>query len=228
MKERVDRHVGLGRRAHASHPVRALALLGGERVPPVVRARHVVVVVHLQDVAALPIDHETPDHEIRIERDLEDLLRVATLLDELALRDTERELVDLPEAVMGQRVVEVEAEGGDRPHPEVPVHEDAGFSLDAVQWRGLRRAILGEPGRGPAVRRRLERDRQAGVHEHPRGWSGTVGLSGRQRAPSSIGLRCGRSENGPRRRTYAILSPMGAVSATSPWSPFSSWSSASS
>ena len=119
---------------HPLVPVEAVAFLLRDGREAVVGPAHVVVAVHLEDVAGLLVNHEAADDEFGEVAKLPEPVGPATPLDHPLHRHREGQVLDLEEPVDGQRVVHVEADHLDLVHPEVPVDEDlaGGGNVPAV------------------------------------------------------------------------------------------------
>ncbi len=149
VKERVDGDVVLAGDANSPALVDALAIFRVEPSETVTRAHHVVVIVHLEHVAAAPVDQESAHDELRIVRKSQNVLVISALADELFLGDAERQLVHFADAIVRERVIEIEADRLNRLHAQIPIHVDPPGSGDAVERNDRGRAKL---GRGCALR----------------------------------------------------------------------------
>ena len=124
-EQRVDPREPIGRQVDLLVAIDRPALVLREHPEAVVAAPDVAVPVELEHVAQLAIDHDAADRPARVVREVLDRLGIAVLLDELAQRELDRQLLQLVLVVQGERVVHVEPDHLDRVHAEVPVTEHA-------------------------------------------------------------------------------------------------------
>jgi hypothetical protein len=96
----------------------------------VVGARHVAVLVDLEDVAQLLVDDETADDAVRVVLKAADRLGVVLLGDQLGARRVVGQLLERQLVVEGERVIHVEADHADVAHAQVAIHIDAPRRLD--------------------------------------------------------------------------------------------------
>jgi hypothetical protein len=100
-------------------------LLLREGAPPVIGPAHVVVAVHLEQVAQALVDRQAPHHKPRIVFDGQHLFRITVGLDQPLGGEAEGELLDVPLHVGRQGVVHVEADLADLIEAQVAAGEDA-------------------------------------------------------------------------------------------------------
>jgi vacuolar-type H+-ATPase subunit I/STV1 len=118
-----------GRRSDLLRLVEAADLVLRELAHPVVAALYDFVAVHLEDVSEALVDEKPSDRKLRVERNVEDVLRIAAQ-DQLAGGGLDRELIHLGLIVDRERVVHVEADERSSSETQVAIDEDASRALD--------------------------------------------------------------------------------------------------
>ncbi len=188
-----------------------------QRAPAVIAAAHVVVPVHLEDVAVLLVHHEAADHELRVVLKSADRCRVPERLDHPRERHPERERLEPLQVVHRDRVVHVEADGLDLVHPQVAVDEDLARARHLAVVHAVRRgeqrlderSVVRGFGGGGGGGRRATRGLGASRGVHPPGE-----ITRRRRA---LNAPCGSGNlaSGRRRGTLGTACPRGSPARSS-------------
>ena len=145
--------------------VQGPALVQRELPPAVVAAAHMVVPVHLEDVAVGLVHDQPADDELVVVAEVAQVRRVAAVGDQPVQRHAERQLLDLSQGIHGERVVHVEPHHRDLVHlqPAVRVDLPAVGQLDAQVLRTLEQTLdFGVPQNVQNGGRGALRDRHAG------------------------------------------------------------------
>ena len=135
-EQRVDPGEAGQRQVDLLVAVQPLALLPRDGPAAVEAPAHVVVAVHLEDVAGDLVEDETADDELRVVGELGERLGVVELRDQPLQRHPEREVLQPAQVVHRQRVVHVEPDHVDLVHPQVAVDEDLAGARDLAVYDG--------------------------------------------------------------------------------------------